>query len=227
MPSVQRAAIAVQRMRHMCVAAALTREVRPVAGALSLQAEALQMRRARETLVPLIEKKLDGFVLWFFANKDKLEAQERGEACPHHESLDDCPSKNDPSHACPFTQSKQADTVMSTWTADECSEAEVVVEKTITKAERQLHLLEHALKPYARGERNVFSTPLRLTRDGGLLREKVEQVASFDALLALYQTEMEARYGADPAEWTRDSDPLVLELTTKFLEAVEPDCQID
>jgi hypothetical protein len=169
---------------------------------------------ARRVLVPLIEKKLDGFVLWFFANKEKLEAQARGEACPHHDNPDDCPSKNDASHACPFTrQAEQAKAVASaSWTAEECSEAEAKVEKEITKAEQQLHKLEHALGPYARGERNAFRAPLRLTRD-----HQVVEVDAFDKLLELYHDD----YAAAASE--SDSQRLVLELTTKFLQAAEAD----
>ena len=173
--------------------------------------------RARAALVPLIEKKLDGFVLWFFANKKELEAKARGEACPHHDSLDDCPSRNDPSHACPFERPEEA--AGSTWMADECKE----VEREVTEAERQLHLLEHALGPYARGERNSFRSSLRLRRKD----DEVKEVGSFDALLALYHDEITAQHGADPRGWSSDRDVqrLVLELTTKFLQAAEPDFQ--
>jgi exonuclease VII small subunit len=175
-------------------------------------------------LVPLIQNKLDGFVLWFFANKEKLEAQARGEACPHHESPDDCPSKNDASHLCPFTRGHHAEAAIgSRWTADECSEAEAQVEKQVTKAERQLHLLEHALGPYARGERNAFHGPLRLSNG-----QQDVQVTSFDALLAVYHAEIVQRHGADPSGWASDGDVqrLVLELTTKFLQAAEPDFEV-
>ena len=182
----------------------------------------IEVCRAREALVPLIEKKLDGFVLWFFANKDQLEAKERGEACPHHDDPEACPSKNDASHACPFTRKKEASA--ASWTADECSEAEAHVERYVTKAERQLHLLEHALGPYARGERNSFHSPLRLTKD-----QEAVDVASFDALLAHYHGELAAQHGADPGTWDGDKDAqrLVMELTTQFLQAAEPDFRVE
>lgn len=188
---------------------------------MAAAAGALQAREARDALLPLIQQKLDGFTLWFFANKEKLEAQARGEACPHHESPDDCPSKDDPSHACPFTRAAEmAEATKPTWIADECAEAETQAEREISKAEQQLHLLEHALGPYARGERNAFRAPLSLTNE----RAGVE-VASFDALLELYHAEIVAAHGADPAAWGADGDVqrLVVELTSKFLQAAEPD----
>jgi len=171
--------------------------------------ESEQALRAHHVLVPLIERKLNAFVLWFFANKDKLDAQERGDVCPHHEDPDDCPSKNDASHACPFTKSKNAP----------AAEAQVMAYKT--KAEEQLQLLEHSLGPYARGERNVFRKPLCLTTN--------QTVDSFDELLALYLDEFAVRHGTDPERWSTDSkaQELVQELTAKFLQAVEPDFQVD
>lgn len=180
---------------------------------------------ARTTLVPLIEKKLDGFVLWFFANKEKLEAQERGEACPHHEDPDDCPSKDDASHSCPFTKNKQAEEALrATWTAEECSEAEERLAAYKTKAERQLQLLEHALGPYSRGERNAFSAPLRLKTD-----QTAVDVDSFDALLVLYHAKFSEKHGTDPGGWGSDSEAqkLVQELTSKFLQAAEPDFRLE
>ena len=184
-----------------------------------------QTNRAREVLVPLIEKKLDGFVLWFFANKEKLEAQERGEACPHHEDPDDCPSKNDASHACPFTKNREAKAALeASWTAEECSEAEARAAAYKTKAERQLQLMEHALGPYARGERNAFSAPIRLTAN-----QRAVEVGTFDALLELYHDEIATRLGDDPEGWNsdREAQQLVQELTAKFLQAAEPDFQVE
>ena len=106
----------------------------------------------------------------------------------------------------------------------ECSEAEAHVERYVTKAERQLHLLEHALGPYARGERNSFHSPLRLTKD-----QEAVDVASFDALLAHYHGELAAQHGADPGTWDGDKDAqrLVMELTTQFLQAAEPDFRVE
>ena len=189
---------------------------------LSLQPSKSQ--RAREVLVPLIEKKLDGFALWFFANKGKIEAQERGEVCPNHANPEDCPTHQLPGHSCPFTKNKQAEEALTrSWTADECSEAEARVEAYKTKAERQLQLLEHALGPYARGERNIFSTPLHLSTGHAAVA-----VESFDELLDLYHGEFSLRHGANPEGWqdNEEAQKLVQELTAKFLQAAEPDFRL-
>jgi hypothetical protein len=207
----------VQRMGSDTCARALRTQIAG-ARALCTQVAETHPQQVREVLVPLIEKKLDGFKLWFFANKDKLEAQERGEACPHHEDPDNCPSKNDASHSCPFTKGKEA--LNTTWTAEECDGAEEKMAAYKTKAEHQLQLLEHALGPYARGERNVFSVPLRLTTS-----QKAVNVDSFDALLSIYHSEFSTRHGSDPQGWGSDrgAQQLVQELTSKFLQAAKPD----
>ena len=88
---------------------------------------------------------------------------------------------------------------------------------------RCLQLLEHALGPYARGERNTFSAPLHLTTD-----HTAVAVESFDELLGLYHGQFSLRHGADPEGWQHDDEAqkLVQELTAKFLQAAEPDFRI-
>ena len=88
--------------------------------------------------MPLIQRKLDGFVLWFFSNKDSLEAQERGRACPSHEKPEDCPTHQLPGHSCPFDATGNKNSAAAAdaleWTADECSEAGARVDGFTTEA---------------------------------------------------------------------------------------------
>lgn len=190
---------------------------------LSTQAAEASIHRIHKVLVPLIEKRLDGFKLWFFANKGKLEEKDRVEVCPHHENSDECPSKNDTSHSCPFTKSILAEEALrASWTDEECSSAEVQVAAYKTKAERQLELLEYALGPYARGERNMFSAPLRLT-----VIQRTVEVDSFDTLLELYHREFSAKYGGKRWGNDREAQKLVHELTANFLLAAEPDFRVE
>ena len=90
-------------------------------------------------------------------------------------------------------------------------------------------LLEHALGPYARGERNAFGAPLRLTATGtSNENETAVDVDSFSALLDLYHGKFSARHGADPGGWGSDGEAqeLVQELTANFLRAAESDFRL-
>ena len=50
-----------------------------------------------------------------------------------------------------------------------------------------------------------------------------------DALLELYHDEIATRLGDDPERWHSDKEAqkLVQELTAKFLQAAEPDFQVE